>query len=275
VRGRQTLVLVVWAGLALVGGACTVGSGSGVANGALFVDGCYGSHAAGKIVTKPYELNPTFFAGEPIEDTCPPPGPCPGEHMNRLLIRIQRTGNRIEVNDTLYFDVENAFEVARCVRGRLDGGQPDWDTRVVSNADGTLTAVPWCDWGAGPATATGARINLSTENYVRASFSPLYTCTEARLVGVAIAPGSWVEFSDFGGAVQPGKAPAERAAVDSDFKVDFNQRLSGTFHLELEDQRVTSALKGRDPVPGERITGVLDGSFDFDLERGRAAQPFP
>ena len=29
------------------------------------------------------------------------------------------------------------------------------------------------------------------------------------------------------------------------------------------------------PIPTPLIGGTLDGYFDFDLERGRAAQPFP
>ncbi len=37
---------------------------------------------------------------------------------NRLLIRVQRNGNRIEVNDTLYIDVQNAYEVG-ALRARV------------------------------------------------------------------------------------------------------------------------------------------------------------
>jgi hypothetical protein len=293
--GALAMSLAVAVAFAVVLGGCTVGSGSGKADGTLFVAGCSGTGS--QDLPPPYELKPTFFAGEPIEDICPPPGNCPGVHTNRLLIRMQRTGNRVEINDTLYFDIQNAFEVARCVRGKTTGGQPQWDTRFVSNPDGTLTTMPWCDWNAGavgtvdagtdagagggdagaPAAMTGARarINLSTADYVRASLAPLYTCVEARVVGVA-AKGSWIEFQDFGLAAQPNiPDPEARDAVNSDFKVSFGQRLRALFHLELADQFVINAIKNRDPVPAPHLSGTLDGSFDFDLDRGRAAQQFP
>ncbi len=289
---------VLWG--AVLAGGCTVGTGSGTASGNLKVVGCDENDSLKN--GQPYELRPTFFAGEPIEDICPARSKCPGAHTNRLLIRMQRTGNQVENNDTLYFDVQNALEVARCVRGRTANGVGDWDTRMVTNADGTSTNLPWCDWGtpvaadAGTADDAGAsddagtadaaavtpvvmmaeraRINLSTEDFVRASFSPLHTCVAARLVGVAL-PGSWIEFADFGSAAQANKTPDARAALGTDFKVDFGERLHATFHLQLGDQRVANAQKARDPVPSSRISGTLDGSFDFDLQRGRAAQPFP
>jgi hypothetical protein len=299
VTGVQTCALPISVlSLALVAVGCTVGGGSGTASGMLSVLGCNDKDTLKD--PQPYDLKPTFFAGEPIEDICPlPGGMCPGEHTNRLLIRLQRLGNRIEVNDTLYFDVENALEVAKCVRGRTVAGAPTWDTRMVSNPDGTLTDLPWCDRGGAPAdggatdaaadldggaaadggaapvpTGALARISLSTADFVRASFSPLYSCVEAKLVGVAL-PGSWIEFADFGTAGQPSRAADAREKVSDDFKVNFGERLRATFHLVLGDQRVANAQKNRDAVPSARVGGWLDGQFDFDLARGRAAQPFP
>jgi hypothetical protein len=281
VRPRRLVLLAA----AVLSVGCTVGGGSGSATGTLFVQGCN----EGDTLKTPqrYQLDPTFFAGEPIEDICPPPGTCPGDHANRLLIRMQRTGNQVEVNDTLYFDIENALEVAKCVRGRTMNGGPTWDTRMVSNADASLTDLPWCDWsgagadggaaasdGGAAMSGTIAKINLSTQDFVRASFAPLHSCVEARLVGVAL-PGSWIEFHDFGGAAQPTKAAADRDPVSADFKVNFGERLRAFFHLELGDQRVSNAQQMRLPLPSPRIGGSLDGSFDFDLARGRAAQPFP
>jgi hypothetical protein len=288
-------------GASLAGG-CTVGSGSGKADGTLFDVGCN----KGNTLAPPgmaFSLNPTFFAGEPIEDVCPPPGQCSGPHMNRLVIRMQRTGNRVEVNDTLYIDVENAYKVAQCVRGQTIGGAATWDPRLVTASDGTpIPGLPWCDWtggaavdagaadagavdagaadaGAGDAgapavmTAAFARINLSTQDYVQASLAPLYTCVEARSVAVAL-PGSWIEFHDFGAAIQT-MSPEKRTAIQGDFKVDFGQRLSASFHLVLGDEAVEYATKTHSAIPDQRIGGTLDGAFDFDLDRGRAAQPFP
>jgi hypothetical protein len=283
---------------------CTVGNGSGTASGTLKVIGCNEGDTLKD--GQPYDLRPTFFAGEPIEDTCPARSSCPAAHTNRLLIRLQRTGHQVEDNDTLYFDVQNALEVARCVRGRTVNGAADWDPRMVGNPDGTPTNLPWCNWnatagadadvdaggdadagavddagavadaGAEPVamTAARARINLSTQDFVRASFTPLHTCIDAKVVGVAL-PGSWIEFSDFGAAAQPNVAPAARDEVGADFKVDFGERLHANFHVELGDQHVANAQKNRDSLPSSRISGFFDGSFDFDLQRGRAAQPFP
>jgi hypothetical protein len=286
--------------LALGTAACTVGSGAGSAVGSLFDSSCDSSNS--RATAKPFALNPTFFAGEPIEDVCPVPGTCSGPHVNRLVIRLQRTGNAIEVNDTLYFDVEDALQVALCLQGQVTNGQPTWDTRLVTAADGsTIPNLRWCDWGAQPdggatdaggadagaidaaapvdaagvdagapvvKAATYPRINLSTQDYVRASLNPLETCDESRAVAVAL-PGSWIEFQSFGSAEDPNTAPTD------DFKVNFGERLHATFHLILGDAAIEYAIQNRYAVPPARIGGSLDGYFDFDLERGRAAQPFP
>ena len=122
-------------------------------------------------------------------------------------------------------------------------------------------------------TAARARINLSTQDWVQASLAPLFTCVEARSVGVAL-PGSWIDFNNFGSAEQGG-SPSSRTGVPFDFKVDFGQHLQASFHLILGDETVEHAIMTNAFVPPQRISGTLDGDFDFDLERGRAAQPFP
>jgi hypothetical protein len=264
--------------------------------------GCNGNNTLAE--PEPFSLNPTFFAGEPIEDVCPVQGHCSGPRTNRLLIRMQRTGNSLEVNDVLYFDVLNSLKVAQCVRGKTVGGQPTWDTRELTSADGTpIPGTVWCDWnwvaadggapadagapatdagagvdaGAGapfPMTQPLARINISTQDFVQASLQPLFTCVEARSVAVGL-PGSWVLFKSFGEAIQTDIPAPMRDDLSGDFKVDFGQRLQADFHLVLGDQAVENAINTHDQIPDQRISGYLDGSFDFDLERGRAAQPFP
>jgi hypothetical protein len=293
VRARRATIAAA-ASLMLGTAACTVGSGAGSATGELYVVGCDKSNDYA--MPSPFSLDPTFFAGEPIEDVCPVPLTCMGPHMNRLVIRLQRTGNSVEVNDTLYFDVDNSLQVALCLQGKLNNGQPTWDTRLVTAADGsTIPNLRWCDWTARPdggaddagtvdagavdaaagdagapivKTAMYPRINLSTQDYVRASLDPLNACDEARAVAVAL-PGSWIEFQNFGSAEDPNTTPT------NDFKVNFGERLRANFHLILGDQAVEYAIQNRYAVPPARIGGSLDGYFDFDLERGRAAQPFP
>jgi hypothetical protein len=278
-------------------GGCTVGEGTGSATGTLRDVGCNASNSL--MTAQPYTLLPQFFAGEPIEDVCPLMGGCSGPRTNRLIIRMQHTGNGVEVNDTLYFDVHDSYKVAQCVRGQTIGGVPNWDLRNITAADGSpIPGVPWCDWnvatfdggqadagtdagnldgGARPPfvmTAMRARINLSTQDYVQASLAPLYSCVEARSVAVAL-PGSWIEFQDFGLAAQPAVPPDQRQTVGDDFDVAFGQHLSATFHLILGDQAVEYAIKTNAFVPDPQIGGTLDGFFDFTLDRGRAAQAFP
>jgi hypothetical protein len=284
---------------------CTVGDGRGEANGQLQVIGCdeHNSLADGGA----YKLDPSFFAGSPIEDPCPPPGECSGPRTNRITIRLQQTGNQYELTDTLFVDVLNSYEVARCLRGQVDSGVPQWSTIPLTGPDGKpIPGTTWCSWnaadndggtgyadGGGPdvvpagtalqnpdggapilMTAGRARINLSTQDFVQASFSPAFTCVEARAVAIAL-PGSWIDFEQFGSAEQPSLTPGNRTAVPDDFKVDFGQNLNARFHLILGDSAVQYAIKTNDMIPRPRIGGALDGYFDFDLERGRAAQPFP
>ena len=235
----------------------------------------------------------SFFAGEPIDDISP------GPKANRLLIKMQRWGTSIDVNDTLYIDLQNSLEIARCLRGTIVNGVPDWNTR-----DG------WCDWsggtasgdggGAGDAAATDAgdgadagdagadagdaggmptraRIRFSAEGPLRASLTLLFTCHPAEgpvnVVGMAV--GGWIDFVRFGGVLQPDLPPDLRGAIDHQFKANFGDRLRANFHMDLGDQRVLTARKLLDPIPAPLIGGALDGFFDFVLERGRAAQPFP
>jgi hypothetical protein len=293
--------------LGIAGGAgCTVGDGNGAARGPIYVQSCSadGDYGAPKVPAD-FDLQPHFFAGEPIEDISgADPATRPTNPVNRLLMRIQRNGNRIEVNDTIYFDAQNIFEVGRCVRGRINpDGTPDYLTRGLTDLrTGLPTGPPWCDWSGGAADGDGgagadadtdagapppapdggvlpvigrrARINLGADELLRASLSLLFTCHGANQVGMSF--GGWIEFQDFGGAAQPDLPPDQRGQLKpADFRINFGDRLRATFHVELEDQHIYYAIKQRLPVPDSSMHGTIDGFFDFDLERGRAAQPFP
>ena len=259
----------------VVAGGCTVGSGSGEASGPLWIIGCqqganYGSPPPGE--PRPFDLNPTFFAGEPIEDIAD------GPHINRLIIRMQRNGNGIESNDTLYIDIPDSGLVARCIRGRTVGGVPDYDATTTGSIDPLVTA-PWCDWSAG---GMYPRINVVPDGPVRIALAPLRTCGSqsrppAFVNVVGDAAVGWIEFEHFGLAQQPTLPSEERDPFGTDFKVGFGQQLEATFHIEeLVDHRVVIAIREDDVLPQpSRIGGMLDGKFDFTLERGRAAQPFP
>jgi hypothetical protein len=283
-------------GAALAGG-CTVGAGAGSATGPMFMVGCDVNSDFGTVAAPVcFDLEPRFFAGVPIEDIAV------GPLENRLVINMQHTGNRVEINDTLSFDITNTFEVARCLRGALTpDGQPDWDTRQVITVKGVCTGVPWCDWSArGGVYATSTcvgipgpaemplppplppvncpsrvrdtaglpdrpQIHLGPEEFISVSFVPLFTCSDARLSATAV--DGFIDFLDFG--------PPLTAPPPGDFKVDFGSRLQANFHMVMQDDRVLSSIKLEEQILAPRIGGTFDGYFDFNLERGRAAQPFP
>jgi hypothetical protein len=270
--------LLVSAGIPMVlvavsAAGCIVGNGSGQATGMIWILGCedggdYGTEAAPKF----YDLAPTFFAGEPIEDI----GDAKPAH-NRLIIRMQHTGNALEITDTLYFDIPFSYQIAQCLRGQTVGGVPNWDTST-GTTDPTVTD-PWC----GAVGANGVPvINLVPYGPVRASLTPFGTChsqahppTVVAVTGVAYR--GTIEFQDFGSAADPTMAPDARGNVDTDFSVAYGERLRANFTIsQLQDERVTNAVRlGLDPPPAPIIGGTLQGNFDFDLERGRSAQTFP
>lgn len=281
---------------ALAASGCTVGSGSGAADGQLFEIGCGKLTGATPGALVPYSLKPVFFAGEPIEDlTMTSP-----IHMNQLRIRMQDNGLAIQYADVLGFDVETSYQVARCLRGRIDQyGQPDWNV-TEALPDGTLTW--WCDWSGTAVTdggpidasaitpggpdagasldggvsimATYPRIHLTPYTDVRASLATLSTCGLTNVVGVA--NDGWIQFEDFGSAEQGSLPPEKRGQVPGNFVIQYGDRMRATFYMSLIDQAIISAKEQNLPPPqAVQIGGYLQGYFDFNLERGRSAQPFP
>ena len=209
----------------------------------------------------------------------------------------------------VFFDIENSFEVARCVRGKTKGGQPQWNqTEVLYNQ----TSVDWCDWSANAFSDGGAvdgginpgppdagasldggmsvmalypRIHITPDTDLRSSLALLTTCPQADVSAEANdgpldvsgrpADVSWIEFMDFGAAEQSDLTPELRSEVPGDFVINFGGRLRANFHLILQDSRVITAGETEQPKPAPLIGGTLDGYFDFELARGRAAQAFP
>ncbi len=292
-RGSSLLAaLSCVAGLA----GCSVGKGVGAASGTLYEYGCTknGDYCSSPGVCGteaspvPYDLKPSFFAGEPIDDLREYSSSSQNEIMsNRLIIRLQRSGKKIELNDVLTFDVMSSYEVARCVRGRVDATTGnDWDEANCYRAS---------DNGPG-------RLRVQFDSSVLASLTLRATCT-ANLVASAVAApvpvppsnyattpnpvvtdgawASWVEFQEFGGASQVDKAPQDRDAINPKFRVELGQRIYATaFALTLVDNEVVTAAIENLQKPNSRIGGTLGGDpttgrFDFDLQRGQGAQFFP
>jgi hypothetical protein len=279
---------------ALVGisGGCSVGKGVGAASGKIFELGCSSAGdyycSSGECATeakpKPYDLRPTFFAGEPIDDL--------REHSsgsaimnNRLTIRLQRSGKQIEQNDVLTFDITTSYEVARCVRGRVDRdtGANDWDEANCFRAGDT-----------GP-----GRMRVQFDSPVRAALTLRATCSANLVASAVSAPvplsytatpnpvvtdgswDSWVEFQEFGGAAQADRTPLMREAIDRKFRIELGNRIYATsFALTLVDDQMVNEAINNLPRQASRLGGTLGGDpttgrFDFDLERGQGAQFFP
>ncbi len=293
-RRHSVAWLVAIVGALSVGG-CSVGKGVGAASGLLYEYGCSKNgdycDSSGECGTEAapvaYDLRPTFFAGEPIDDL--------REHNsgsaimnNRLTIRLQRSGKQIELNDVLTFDVTSSYEVARCVRGRVDKdtGANDWD-------EANCYRDPANDTGPG-------RMRVQFDSPVHAGLTLMATCS-ANLVASAVSytpvpldyvatPNpvvtdgnwdSWVEFQEFGSAAQRDLAPVDWSAIEGKFHVQLGDRIYATaFKLTLVDEQVVNAAINNLPRPASSIGGTLGGDpstgrFDFDLERGQGAQFFP
>jgi hypothetical protein len=277
--------------LALGLGGCSIGKGVGAASGSIYELGCnkngdYGQTPDGGGTMDnpvPYDLKPTYFAGEPIDDLREQSA---GTEImsNSLTIRLQRSGKQIELNDVLTFDVSSSYEVARCVRGCV-GSKPGcgWDETNCYRASDT-----------GP-----GRMRVQYDSDVHAALTLKSSCT-ANLVGSAIsrpvplsyantpAPvvangawDSWVELQEFGTASQANLAPQDRAGIDPKFRVDYGERVyASSFYLTLIDDQVVSAAINNLPQPEPQMGGTLGGDpttgrFDFDVQRGQGAQFFP
>jgi hypothetical protein len=272
---RGHLLMVVGLTAAMAGG-CVVGEGSGSAQGPLWMLGCFEGDDDGTEANPiMYDLAPTYFVGEPIEDISD------GPPSNRLIIRMQRNGNALEITDTVYFDIPNSRDVAACLRGQTINGVPNgWDNVSTGTVD-TLDPA-WCQPPVPPPDGSGfPRIRLFPFGPVRSSFTPFNTCESSahppHITSITgVAADGWIDFLDFGSAEENGLAPDERHDLDKDFKVDFGQRLYANFHIVMGDDRVVTAERLMvEPPPAPTIGGTLDGYFDFDLQRGQGAQTFP
>ncbi len=104
------LALVI--ALVLPAAACTVGDGKGALAGTLFVEECedvpfttYSNDGGGQ--PGAYNMNPSFFVAEPVDDL--PRAPL---QMNRVSIRVQSAGNRLEEADVMYINIADVRDIA-------------------------------------------------------------------------------------------------------------------------------------------------------------------
>ena len=291
---KKLLVLLGFAPSVFGVGGCSVGNGVGSVSGTLFEYGCSkdGDYCSGpntcgtEAAPVAYDLKPTFFAGETIDDLRQLNA---GSAImsNRLTVRLQRSGKRIEQNDVLTFDIISSYEVARCVRGAVDK-----DTGAYLWDEANCYRDPANDKAPG-------RMRVQFDSPVHAALTLMATCT-ANLVASAVSGpvplnyvstpnpvmtdgnwDSWVEFEEFGSAAQRKLAPTERDHVGGTFRIELGDRIYATaFKLSLVDDHIVNAAIKNLPRPAALIGGTLGGDettgrFDFDLQRGQGAQFFP
>ena len=256
-------------GATCLAAACTVGDGTGEAKGQIYLQHCFGSVAepGGDYGTpempRDFELSVGFYAGEPIEDIKKKGSD------NRLIVRMQNAGRRIEDNDVLVFDMMN-WRVAQCLHGNPD----DLADAMVKR---------FCDWAPGktwPRMRVGPDLPIKANLALRKSCpGNTYVVAAARDLSLANPAataadwGSWIELRAFGDAVPDSD---KTGRVDPTFKVEFGQRLfAEAFHVDLMDERVVHAEKRGELPPDPDMRASLDGNFDFFLQRGQGAQTFP
>lgn len=250
--------------------ACTdLGVGSGSVMGRIDVPACsFDQNNDGKPVPyqheEPYNFKPTFFAGSPI-DADPLNGP--RFPANQMVIRVQPHALRKEDADVLIVWVFDSAAVARCVRGAMPEGGPEWDPMVC---DRTMAQdrQPGRMLVGMTSEQVGAFLALNhscPQGFVSAN--ALGACTDDSCPDVALCPGrnSWITFSEFG------RIPADRTkAISPRFKVNDGDTIEASdFHLELCDgATVRAKLDNMLPIPKPNIVATLNGNFRFELVRG-------
>jgi hypothetical protein len=181
-----------------------------------------------------------------------------------MIVRVQPQPQRKEDADVLILWVLDSAAVARCIRGAMPGGVPEWDPLV-------------CDRSMAAPTEPGRMLVGMTSEKVRSflafnhtcpqgfvSANALGACTDGSCPTVDLCPGrgSWVTFSEFG------RPPSDMTtAISPRFKVNDNETIEvSDFHLELCDvATVLTSLNHVLPVPQPNIVATLNGNFRFDL----------
>ena len=111
---------------------CSEGNGTGAVSGTLFVAQCHSDYGLGTPnAPVPFNLNPGYFLGIPEDDQ---------QHldqMNRLVIRVQSTGNQLEEADVLYINIADVTPIGQAL------GQPI-PVGPSTNLRATLSLVLTC-----------------------------------------------------------------------------------------------------------------------------------
>ena len=221
--------------LLLLAAGC-VGQGTGQVSGNVHITAC---DQRNRFDRDPYNMNPDFFVGEPIEDINQN-----GFPENRLEIRIQATSANLggvvtsldqgAGVDTLFISIADVHAVAQMVN------QPIALNPIDPNYEGP-TPPP-----------------------IRIALGMLGTCPFSPNNTIYADVGSTITFTKFGCITD--NPPC---TLEPDYKVDFGEDLAATFDLNLVDLRAKLFMS----MP--EASGHVTGNFSFELRRGAAGQTFP
>ncbi len=203
--------------LLLVVAGCGLGDGKGALAGTLFLRGCTHDYDFGALGNPAaYDMRPTYFVADPINALASRE---PLHPINKVILRVQPSGNRPDEADLLFINVADDSQVALAV--------------------GTPMAI-------GPTTN------------VRASLTLRQTCPTAEVEPELDGTMTWTAFGSAGATTGLG----------------FGDHLAATFSFNVVDRRQI-AIGGLGGVPTTPAAqGHIDGSFDFLIRQGKAAQAF-
>jgi hypothetical protein len=249
VRRGATIAAALLVALA----GCGIGEGKGEVKGAVHITGCYGDgNDLGNL--KAFDLHPSFFAGEPIDD------PSGIGNADQLRLRIQSSGASVENADALVVEVTNVAQVAARLGQWIDvyaagDSTPPTGIQQVGPVRITLDLMRTC----------GRRFPLVDQWSLTADTDADYSTSGVH---------SKIRFTRLGGhgCVDDETGVHDCESTDGgDITVGFGSDIRAEFDLWLVDPR-PRYLGPEYPALG---TGHVVGYFEFTLRRGRVAQAFP
>jgi hypothetical protein len=232
---------------------CGIGDGKGEVKGTLHITGCFGE---GDDLNnrKAFDLRPSFFAGEPIDD------PSSVRNADQVRLRIQSSGASVENADALVVEVINVEQVAARLGQWIDvyaagDASPVAGTEPVGPVRISLNLMRTC----------GRRFPLVDQWSLAADTDADYATTGIH---------SKIRFTKLGSrdcTVDENGVHDCEATDGGPFTVGFGGEIRAEFDLELVDPR-PQYLGPEYPALG---AGHVVGYFEFTLRRGRVAQAFP
>jgi hypothetical protein len=254
VRPARRLAVAALALLALAGlSGCRIGAGSGSARGTLHITGCIGE-GDDIDAQEAFDLHPTFFAGEPIDD------PTGITETNQIRVRMQRSGANVDDADALIIDITDVATVA----ARLG----EW---IEVHAAGDATPASG-DQTVGPVRASLLLMHRCARRFPALVPSPLLADTDENFAETGVR--SVIRFTKLGDrecVVDDGSVHDCERTDGGAYRVGFGGEIRAEFDFHLVDPR-PKYLGADFPALGK---GHLVGHVDFTLARGRVAQVFP